>query len=62
MDKTDICRDPEFITAAKEFNRLRELQFRSDDLGVAIDDDTNSDAMAAKLSALIDEDKGDDDG
>lgn len=60
MDKTEICREPEYIAAAKESNRLRELQFRSDDLGVAIDGDTNSDTIATRLSALIDEEKDDD--
>lgn len=57
MDEMNELRTPEFIAEAIEINRLRELEFRSKDIGVGISrsDKMDLDAIAKTLSSLIDE-------
>lgn len=57
MDEINELRKPEFIAEAIEINRLRELEFRSKDIGVGISrsDKMDLDAIAKTLSSLIDE-------
>jgi hypothetical protein len=57
MDEMNELRKPEFIAEAIEINRLRELEFRSKDIGVGISrsDKMDLDAIAKTLSSLIDE-------
>lgn len=57
MDEINELKTPEFIAEAIEINRLRELNFRGDDIGVGIEhsDKTDLDAIARSLSLLIDE-------
>lgn len=57
MDEINELRTPEFIAEANDINRLRELEFRSKDIGVGISrsDKMDLDAIAKTLSSLIDE-------